>query len=324
MKNDVERIDVEGPYGKWSYEQPLWANHFPVVMGDTYRHGGVSEKPYDSLNLAFHVGDDPESVRRNRSVITDYLGVDAGRITCGNQVHGLKVVEITEQHIGAGAFNSETAVDDCDAIFTKIPNVPLLLFTADCVGVGIYDAAHHALAVVHAGWRGAIDHLPVRTIETMHAVYGTKFEDCYVYLGPSIGPESFEVDCGLAKRFEQSWLVMTNREVTDLVRYRNSSSLDGIPSDCSESFDSSDNAMNCRESGSDMNDRDATSADVHRDKGYVNLWAFIEEGLIVHGVPKEHICIGGTDSMIAADCYSYRRENGITGRMALFGMLRAR
>lgn len=75
--------------------------------GDTYRHGGVSEKPYDSLNLAFHVGgDDPESVRRNRSVITDYLGVDAGRITCGNQVHGLKVVEITEQHIGAGALTA--------------------------------------------------------------------------------------------------------------------------------------------------------------------------------------------------------------------------
>ncbi|SNV72248.1 polyphenol oxidase family protein [Veillonella rodentium] len=324
MKNDVERIDVKGPYGMWSYEQPLWANHFPLVMGDTCRHGGVSEKPYDSLNLAFHVGDDPEAVRRNRSVITDYLGVGAGRITCGNQVHGLKVVEITEQHIGAGAFNSETAIDDCDAIFTKIPNVPLFLFTADCVGVGIYDAAHHALAVVHAGWRGAIDHLPVRTIEAMHAAYGTKFEDCYVYLGPSIGPESFEVDRGLAERFEQAWLDMTNREITDLVRYRDSSSLDGILSDSSESSDSADKTKKSGANERDINVTDAASAEAPTDKGYVNLWAFIEEGLIVHGVLKEHICIGGTDSMTEADCYSYRRENGITGRMALFGMLRAR
>lgn len=321
MKNDVERIDVEGPYGMWSYEKPLWTDHFPLVMGDTYRHGGVSGKPYDSLNLAFHVGDNPESVRRNRSVITDYLGVGADRITCGNQVHSLKVVEITEQHIGAGAFNGGTAIDDCDAIFTKIPNVPLFLFTADCVGVGIYDAAHHALAVVHAGWRGAIDHLPVRTIDAMHAAYGTKFEDCYVYLGPSIGPESFEVDHGLAERFEQAWRAMTNRDVTDLVSYTDSSSLDGIPSDCSES---SDNAKNCRADDRDMNGSDAASVKAYTDKGYVNLWAFIEEGLIVHGVPKEHICIGGTNSMMAADCYSYRRENGITGRMALFGMLRAR
>ena len=281
MNESVKRIDVNGPHGTWSYEAPNWANQFPIVMGDTFRHGGVSEAPYESLNLSFHVGDEPKHVRENRAIIAEYLGVEPTRISCGNQVHGLKALEITEDLIGAGAFEADTAIADCDAVFTNLPNVPLFLFTADCVAVGIYDAKCHAMATVHAGWRGAIGHLPVLTIEAMKEAYGTEFKDCYAYLGPSIGPESFEVDVELGKRFELAWRGMTERNTADVVNY---------PGD-------------------------------KIDKAYINLWNFIAEGLIVNGVPKENIAIGGTDTVTDRDCYSYRREDGKTGRMALFGML---
>lgn len=281
MNESVKRIDVNGPHGTWSYEAPNWANQFPIVMGDTFRHGGVSEASYESLNLAFHVGDEPKHVRENRAIIAEYLGVEPTRISCGNQVHGLKAVEITEDLIGAGAFGEDTAIADCDAVFTNLPNVPLFLFTADCVAVGIYDAKHHAMATVHAGWRGAIGHLPVLTIEAMKEAYGTEFKDCYAYLGPSIGPESFEVDVELGKRFELAWRGMTDRSVADIVNY---------PGD-------------------------------KLDKAYINLWNFIAEGLMVNGVSKENIAIGGIDTVTDRDCYSYRREDGKTGRMALFGML---
>ena len=284
MNESVKRIDVNGPHGTWSYEAPNWANQFPIVMGDTFRHGGVSEAPYESLNLAFHVGDEPKHVRENRAIIAEYLGVEPTRISCGNQVHGLKAVEITEDLIGAGAFGEDTAITDCDAVFTNLPNVPLFLFTADCVAVGIYDAKHHAMATVHAGWRGAIGHLPVLTIEAMKEAYGTEFKDCYIYLGPSIGPESFEVDVELGKRFELAWHGMTDRSVADVVNY---------PGD-------------------------------KLDKAYINLWNFIAEGLMVNGVPKENIAIGSTDTVTDKGCYSYRREAGKTGRMALFGMLQER
>ena len=284
MNQSVKRIDVKGPHGTWSYETPNWADHFPITIGDTYRPGGVSQEPYESLNLAFHVGDKPQHVRENRAIVAEYLGVEPERISCGNQVHGLKTVEITEGLIGAGAFGEDTAIADCDAVFTKLPNVPLFLFTADCVAVGIYDAKHHAIATVHAGWRGAIGHLPVLTIEAMKEAYGTEFKDCYVYLGPSIGPESFEVDVELGKRFELAWCGMTDRSVADIVNY---------PGD-------------------------------KLDKAYINLWNFIAEGLMVNGVPKENIAISGTDTVTDRDCYSYRRESGKTGRMALFGMLQER
>ena len=263
MNQSVKRIDVKGPHGTWSYETPNWADRFPITIGDTYRHGGVSQEPYKSLNLAFHVGDEPKYVRENRAIIAE---------------------EIVEDLVGAGAFGEDTAIADCDAVFTKLPNVPLFLFTADCVAVGIYDANHHAIATVHAGWRGAIGHLPVLTIEAMKEAYGTEFKDCYIYLGPSIGPESFEVDVELGKRFELAWRGMTDRSVADIVNY---------PGD-------------------------------KLDKAYINLWNFIAEGLMVNGVPKENIAIGGTDTVTARDCYSYRRESGKTGRMALFGMLQER
>ena len=284
MNQSVKCIDVKGPHGTWSYETPNWADRFPITIGDTYRHGGVSQEPYESLNLAFHVGDEPTSVRENRAIIAEYLGVEPERISCGNQVHGLKAVEITEDLVGAGAFGEDTAIADCDAVFTKLPNVPLFLFIADCVAVGIYDAKHHAIATVHAGWRGAIGHLPVLTIESMKEAYGTEFKDCYIYLGPSIGPESFEVDVELGKRFESAWRGMTDRSVADVVNY---------PGD-------------------------------KLDKAYINLWNFIAEGLMVNGVPKENIAIGGTDTVTDKGCYSYRRESGKTGRMALFGMLQER
>lgn len=280
-------VNVNTNDRRWSFEMPNWANQFSLVMGDTYRHGGVSKTPCESLNLATHIGDSLQDVLENRSIVANHLGVTSDRITYGNQVHGLKAVRITEELIGAGALSPDTAIPDCDAVYTDIPNVPLFLFTADCVPVGIYDPVHHVVATVHAGWRGAIGHLPVITIEAMKRDFGTRFEDCYVYLGPSIGPKSFEVNQELADTFTDEWKKITDTTSDELVRYI------------------------VREG--------ALQATPH-----VDLWRFIEEDLLQRGVPKAQICISGTDSMTDENCFSYRREHGKTGRMALFGMLEKR
>lgn len=280
-------VNVNTNDRRWLFEMPNWANQFSLVMGDTYRHGGVSKTPCESLNLATHIGDSLQDVLENRSIVANHLGVTSDRITCGNQVHGLKAVRITEELIGAGALSPDTAIPDCDAVYTDIPNVPLFLFTADCVPVGIYDPVHHVVATVHAGWRGAIGHLPVITIEAMKRDFGTRFEDCYVYLGPSIGPKSFEVNQELADTFTDEWKKITDTTSDELVRYI------------------------VREG--------ALQATPH-----VDLWRFIEEDLLQRGVPKGQIYISGTDSMTDENCFSYRREHGKTGRMALFGMLEKR
>lgn len=284
MSKHIVNVNHKG--STWSYEAPDWCSKWPLILGDTYRHGGISKDPFSSLNLAFHVGDKVDDVIVNRAMIADYLGVASNRITCANQVHGLRAMRITEELIGSGAYGEDTAIHDCDAIYTNLVDVPLFLFTADCVGVAIYDPVHHALAVVHAGWKGTVGHLPVLTIEGMGRDFGTDFKDCYVYLGPSIGPGSFEVNEELADTFKREWKTVTNRTDGELVQYIQR---DG-----------------------------ATQKTPH-----INLWAFIEADLLQRGVLKDRICIGGTDSMTSEDCFSYRRESGTTGRMALFGMLKS-
>jgi len=267
-----------------TYEYSPLLEGFPLAHGVTYRYGGVSEGNFNSFNMGLHVGDDPKAVAENRKRLAQVLGVDPNHLTCGEQVHGVGVTRVTEELVGRGAFSWEDSIPDSDAIHTNLVNVPLLLLVADCVPGLIYAAVHHAVAVVHAGWRGAIGRLSVLTIEAMKESYGTEFKDCYIYLGPSIGPESFEVDVELGKRFELAWRDMTDRDASDVVNY---------PGD-------------------------------KLDKAYINLWNFIGEDLLVNGVPPENITIGGTDSVSEIDCYSYRREAGLTGRMALFAMLQDR
>ena len=63
---DITVVNINTNNHKWSFEMPNWANQFPLVMGDTYRHGGVSKKPCESLNLATHIGD---SLQDRKSVV---------------------------------------------------------------------------------------------------------------------------------------------------------------------------------------------------------------------------------------------------------------
>ncbi len=308
----------------WQFESPTQFDRYPVVMGSTYREGGVSKEPCTSLNLAFHVGDNPDDVVKNRALLASYLHVNPARMTCGNQVHGLNAVQITEDFIGAGAFGESTAINDCDAIFTNIPNVPLLLFTADCVAVGIYDTAQQAVAVVHAGWKGAIGHLPVITIQAMTKAYGTKPEDCIVFLGPSIGPESFEVNQELADRFVKSYEVIVKPLNEDEHADNTKSTKSTEPTESTEFTESTESSM-------DVLLTRGSSAPIVRyikrpgaevETPHVNLWEFIRADLVQLGVPNDNITIGGTDSMVDEHCFSYRREAGKTGRMAMFGMIK--
>lgn len=263
----------------WYFQHPLSFTPFPLILGSTFRMGGASIAPYESFNLALHVGDEPAHVIENRRSVAAYLGVSVERLTCANQVHGLRVARVDESHIGAGALSQETALADCDAMMTNLPSVPLLLFTADCVPLCIYDTKHRAVAVIHAGWKGTIGMLPTITLEAMHEAYGTQAADCYVFLGPSIGLSSFEVNEELAHRFMEKAM-----HHDAIVRY--------------------------------ITRPGASNATPH-----VDLWRFIIHSLVDKGVPINQITKSGIDSMTCDACFSYRREQGRTGRMALFAML---
>lgn len=267
------------------YEYAPLLDVFPLAHGVTYCYGGISEGNFASFNMGLHVGDDPEAVAENRKRLAQMLGVDPHRLTCGEQVHGIGVTRVTEELAGRGAFSWDDSIPDSDAIHTNLVDVPLLLLVADCVPVLIYDAVHHAVAVVHAGWRGAISHIVERTIDSMHEAYRTLPEDCYLFIGPSIGADSFEVSEEIAEQFRQDMSALRLSQVDEVVRYIQR---EGQPTPTP----------------------------------HVDLKEYIATCVVQKGVPREQVSISLTDTMTTDGYYSYRRDQGRTGRMAMFAVLR--
>ena len=268
-----------------TYEYTPLLDQFPLTHGVTYRYGGVSEGSFDSFNMGLHVGDAPEAVGENRKRLAQVLGVDPHHLTCGEQVHGIGVTRVTQELVGRGVFSWDDSIPDSDAIHTNLVNVPLLLLVADCVPVLIYDAVHHAVAVVHAGWRGAIAHIVERTIDSMHDAYGTLPSDCYLFIGPSIGADSFEVSEEIAEQFRQDMHTLGLSQVDQVLRYI-------------------------------QRDGQITATP------HVDLKGYIAACVVQKGVPVEQVSVSSTDTMTTDGCYSYRRDQGCTGRLALFAVLR--
>ncbi len=172
-----------------------------LVHGFTTRTGGVSTGPYESLNMAFHVGDRPENVVENRERALYSLGVDPGCLVAGEQVHGDKVLIVGSSEKGRGALNHESALPGVDALVTKENGVALASFYADCVPLFFWDPVKGVAAMAHAGWKGTLLNIGPKTIKEMVLAFGCRPRDIIAGIGPSIGPCCYEVGEGVARAF---------------------------------------------------------------------------------------------------------------------------
>ena len=178
----------------------IWYGTFPAlgeagfVNACSCRLHGESDVVEGTLNLALHVGDDVEKVLRNRKAFAEAIGVDANRFTTCQQVHGSKVVQVTKELVGSGAVAFTNTIADTDALITNLPDVPLMLFYADCVPVLLADLETGAIGLAHAGWRGTVANIGAKTLAAMGEAFGTKPENILAAIGPSIGACCYEVD----------------------------------------------------------------------------------------------------------------------------------
>lgn len=143
----------------------------------TTRLDGVSLPPYDGLNLAAHVGDQPAAVQENRRILQQALGLKQP-IGWLEQVHGVELVK-------AVAGNDLPVADAC---WSDEPGVACAVLTADCLPVLFCNRDGSRVAAAHAGWRG----LAAGVLEQTLQVFDTP-ADVLVWLGPAIGPLAFEV-----------------------------------------------------------------------------------------------------------------------------------
>ncbi len=168
----------------------------------TCRLGGVSRGPYDSLNLADHVEDDPADVAENRARLRS-LGVGAEPVWLG-QVHGARVIDA----VTGGARGA-------DGSFTDRRGVVCAVLTADCLPLFLCDRDGQRVAVLHVGWRGLVSGV----IEAGVAAVGIEPHGLLAWLGPAIGPRAFEigseVKTALAGRDPQARACFTPSSRTD-------------------------------------------------------------------------------------------------------------
>jgi YfiH family protein len=154
---------------------PDWPAPASVKACVTTREGGVSEAPFDSLNLGDHVDDRPEAVAENRRRLTDHFSIQPAWL---QQVHGIAVA-----HADPGI------VATADASWTATPGIACAAMTADCLPALFCDRAGTRVAAAHAGWRGLAAGVLEATLDTLDVPAG----DVLVWLGPAIGPKAFEV-----------------------------------------------------------------------------------------------------------------------------------
>jgi YfiH family protein len=149
----------------------------------------VSLEPYSALNLAGHVGDDPEVVDENRRRFFSAAGLGGleGAAVTAEQVHGAKIAQVTSADAGRGARTAggPPPILATDALLTAETELPLMLFYADCVPV-VLAVPGEAVCVVHAGWRGALSSLPGAAVREVAACGGVEPGDVVAYIGAHI------------------------------------------------------------------------------------------------------------------------------------------
>lgn len=158
----------------------------PLQAHVSARHGGVSPHPWRSLNFSYSRGDERSRVLENFARFCTALGQDPTHPVRTHQVHSTNVAKVDWTNAGSRR-------GKCDALVTNAVGLPLFLVFADCVPLVLYDPVHHALGACHAGWRGTIDGVGTAALAAMAASYGTDAADVRVAIGPSIGPESYQV-----------------------------------------------------------------------------------------------------------------------------------
>jgi len=158
-----------------------------VMNAFTTRFGGVSEPPFDNLNLAYNIGDKESNVAENRKIILDVLNIDYRNTVSAQQVHKDSIALVRKEDKGKGAFMYSNGIAQTDALITDIPSIPLLMCYADCVPVFILDPVKKAIALIHSGRKGTELELTLKTLFKMKKIFKTNPHSCLAAIFPSIG-----------------------------------------------------------------------------------------------------------------------------------------
>ena len=165
-----------------------------VRHGFSTRKGGVSTGALESLNLRGYIhGDQKENVEENYRRFCAAIGVDVQKVVLSQQEHLDHLRLVTADDCGKGLWR-ERDYRAVDGLLCNTPGIPLVVFSADCNVILLHDPVRHAIAAVHAGWRGTAFGIAAKAVREMGAQFGSDPADIRAAIGPAIGKCCFETD----------------------------------------------------------------------------------------------------------------------------------
>ena len=164
-----------------------------VTAFSTTRHGGFSHGAHGGFNINRYCGDDEACIDKNLALLASELGVDKANVIMPHQTHGTETRLISRDFLSLGQATQQMILEGVDALMTDVPGVCIGVSTADCIPIIIYDPEHRATAAIHAGWRGTVARIAVKTVTEMRLAYGSRPEALLAVIGPGISLDAFEV-----------------------------------------------------------------------------------------------------------------------------------
>lgn len=159
------------------------------------------EESIDFVKLAITSKNIDAKSREDMLKVSKEADFNIENLTSNIQIHSDIVNKVETKDIGKKI--------EGDALTTNLKNVPLLIFTADCVPIAIIDKHNKAIGLAHAGWNGTFSNIGQKTIELMSKSYNTSPENLVCVIGPSIGPCCYEVSKDLIEKFNT---IITNKD----------------------------------------------------------------------------------------------------------------
>jgi polyphenol oxidase len=173
------------------------------VNGFSTRLGGVSQFPENSLNLAGYDEDSADNIEENRRRFLEVFGDHYALASCW-QTHSADVRIVKKLE------DAKDGNQKFDALVSNLKKVLVGVKTADCVPVLLGDAKTKSFAAVHAGWRGTVNSIVVRAIETMRENYGTNTKDLICAIGPAASCRNYEIGQDVIDAFEENFSACEN------------------------------------------------------------------------------------------------------------------
>lgn len=183
----------------------------------------VSRRHFKNMSLSY--GDTADSLT-SREKFLKRLGIDYRDLICAKQTHADNTRCVKREDRGKGALSYDTAIDNTDAFITDEPNLPLAVFTADCLSVFLYDPKAPAIGLVHAGWKSSKKNIVAKAIQEMREKFGSNPEDLLAAFGPAIRSCCCEVGDDFRESFPGGVIERGGRYYLDLPEINKKQMLD--------------------------------------------------------------------------------------------------